>query len=68
MVKRVRQAKKRGPGRPATGQGLQVQVRLPPDELADLDDWIERDGSLLTRPQAIRRLVASAIRQQTRNR
>jgi hypothetical protein len=61
MAKGTRQAKKRGPGRPATGQGLGVQVRFPPGELAALDNWIARDGGLLSRPQAIRRLVGLAL-------
>jgi hypothetical protein len=60
MVKVIRKRKK--VGRPATGQGLGVQVRFPPGELAVLDDWIKRDGALLTRPQAIRRLVAMAVK------
>lgn len=62
MIKKIRQVKKRTGGRPATGQGLGVQVRFPPGELAALDDWIIRDGDLLTRPQAIRRLVGLALK------
>ena len=63
MVKRIRQDKKRGPGRPATGQGLGVLVRFPPGELAALDDWIARDGGLLSRPQATRRLVGLGLKE-----
>jgi hypothetical protein len=63
MVKLIRRAKKRA-GRPATGLGLGVQVRFPPHELELLDDWIRRDGGLLSRPQAIRRLVAAALKQR----
>jgi hypothetical protein len=61
MVKRAK-AKNKRTGRPPTGQGLGVQVRFPPHELAALDEWIARDGSLLTRPQAIRRLVAVSLK------
>jgi hypothetical protein len=39
-----------------------VEVRFPPGELADLDAWIERDDDLLSRPRAIRRLVAMALK------
>jgi len=61
MVKKVIRKKM---GRPATGQGLGVLVRFPPGELADMDGWIKLDGGLLTRPQAIRRLVAMALKQR----
>jgi hypothetical protein len=64
MVKLIRPIKKRV-GRPATGQGIGVQVRFPPDELEALDDWISRDGGLLSRPQAIRRLVGSALKRRS---
>jgi hypothetical protein len=61
MVKLIRRVKKRV-GRPATGQGHGVLVRFPLDELEALDDWISRDGGLLSRPQAIRRLVGAALK------
>ncbi|WP_267380530.1 MULTISPECIES: hypothetical protein [unclassified Sphingomonas] len=49
-------AKKRG--RPATGVGTMIGVRLQPEQLADLDRWIEKNAGLgLSRPQAIRRLL-----------
>jgi hypothetical protein len=47
--------KKRGP--PATGQGIQIQVRIQPDKLTTLDRWIAAKGDNLSRPEAIRRLV-----------
>lgn len=62
MVKKIQKRM----GRPATGKGLGVQVRFPPAELADLDAWIKQDGGLLTRPQAIRRLVAAALQRLSR--
>lgn len=61
MTRKIRPDKKRI-GRPATGQGLGVLVRFPPSELAVLDDWIARDGGLLSRPQAVRRLVGLALK------
>jgi hypothetical protein len=57
MVKRNRPKM----GRPATGKGLGVLVRFPDKELVALDEWIVRDGGLLSRPQAIRRLVLRGI-------
>jgi hypothetical protein len=59
MVKKKRQTKRMG--RPPTGKGLGVLVRFPSSELAALDQWITRDGGLLTRPQAIRRLVTFGL-------
>jgi metal-responsive CopG/Arc/MetJ family transcriptional regulator len=49
-----RLAKKRG--RPATGRGQTIGVRLQPDMLALLDAW-RTSGQSLTRPDAIRRLL-----------
>jgi len=63
MVKTA-QKRPRPPGRPRTGKGIGVQVRFPQAELDDLDGWIRRDGGLLTRPQAIRRLVRIALGQK----
>lgn len=41
-------------GRPATGKGVQVQVRLHDPELSALDEWIAEQPQELTRPEAIR--------------
>ena len=46
--------KKRGP--PATGHGIQIQVRIQPGRLAVLDAWIQRQEDRPSRPEAIRRL------------
>jgi hypothetical protein len=51
------QIKKRR-GRPPTGRGTLIGVRIQPDDLAMLDS---DDGRGLTRPQAIRRLVETAL-------
>lgn len=51
--------KKRGP--PATGQGVQIQVRIQSDRLVVLDAWISRQKEPLTRPEAVRRLVDQAL-------
>jgi len=37
-----------------------VGVRFPPDELAALDGWIDAQGDGLSRPEAVRRIVAKA--------
>jgi len=39
-------------GRPATGQGKPVLVRLSPDQLAKLDGWIAAQGKPMSRPEA----------------
>lgn len=53
---------KKGRGRPAVG-ATPVTVRVPPAELAALDAWIEvQDDPKPSRPEAMRRLVAKAIK------
>jgi len=47
-------------GRPATGKGTLIGVRLQPDQLQRLDDWIEEDGGRFSRPEAIRKLLDHA--------
>jgi len=49
-------------GRPATGKGVQIGVRLQPDQLAALDRWIEAQPEPRpTRPEAIRQLLAERL-------
>lgn len=49
-------------GRPATGRGTPIQVRVQPDLLADLDTWIaEQRDPKLSRPEAIRLLLADSL-------
>ena len=49
-------------GRPkTTGPGLQVVVRLQPDLLAALDRFIADDGSIASRPEAVRILLADSL-------
>jgi hypothetical protein len=38
-----------------------VNVRFPPDELADLDKWVKQADSPTTRPVAVRKLVKDGI-------
>jgi hypothetical protein len=51
--------KKRGP--PPTGKGVPILVRLQPPLLADVDQWIAKQDNPFTRPEAIRRLIESAL-------
>lgn len=49
-------------GRPATGKGTPIQVRLQPEQLEALDKWIEKNHVGLTRPAAIRALLAQSLK------
>jgi hypothetical protein len=54
--------KKRGRGRPPTGIGPHVGLRLYPDLQARLDAWIAKQGEPdLGRPEAIRRVLDEAL-------
>jgi|SRR5580692_9313959 hypothetical protein len=53
--------KKRGRGRPATGIGKPVGLRLYPELEARLDAWIAKQKDPIGRPEAIRRLVEAAL-------
>jgi hypothetical protein len=49
---------KKAIGRPATGQGKPILVRLQPDQLAKLDAWISSHREPQpTRPEAVRRIL-----------
>ena len=64
MAKRTVLAKKRrGPA--ATGKGVQVVVRLQPDQLRALDDWIASQDKSLTRPEAMRAMLTIGIASQS---
>jgi hypothetical protein len=49
-------------GRPATGRGEQIQVRLHPDLMKQLDQWRSRDPDVPNRPEAIRRLMQLGLK------
>lgn len=50
-------------GRPPTGgRGQLIGVRLQPDQLAALDAWIAEQPEGLSRPEAIRKLLAERLR------
>jgi len=52
----------RKPGRPATGQGVLIGVRLHPEDLATLDVWRGTEPDEPSRPEAIRRLINIALK------
>jgi hypothetical protein len=55
----VSQKKKRG--RPATGKGTLIGVRLQPPDLAAVDEWAARQADQPSRPEAIRRLTTAML-------
>ena len=59
MVILVPPPKKRGP--PATGKGLLVGVRLQPPQLQALDAWVEDQPKKISRPEAVRQILAKTI-------
>jgi hypothetical protein len=60
MAKQTVQPKKRrGPA--PTGKGTPIQVRLQPSHLKGLDAWIAKQNVPLTRPEAIRAMMETAL-------
>jgi hypothetical protein len=53
--------KSKSMGRPRTGQGVPVLVRLQPDQLTALDAFIAKQPKKVSRPEAIRTLVAEVL-------
>jgi hypothetical protein len=49
-------------GRPRTGIGQLIGVRLSPLALAAIDAWIAHQPDKLSRPEAIRRLAEMALK------
>lgn len=60
MAKTISDNNKSKRGRPVVNSTF-VGVRFPPNQLAELDAWISKQKEPLTRPQAIRQLVAKAL-------
>jgi hypothetical protein len=64
MAKAIIGTKKKRRGRPKVG-AVQVQVRMPPVELAALDAWIKAQRTPRpTRPETIRKLLQIVLSQQ----
>jgi hypothetical protein len=53
---------KKSRGRPKTGVGTLVGVRLDDSYLKSLDDWRRKQADLPTRPEAMRRLVELGLK------
>jgi hypothetical protein len=51
--------KRKGPA--PTGKGIPILVRIQPDKLAALDDYIAKQPDEPSRPEAIRRVLAEAL-------
>ena len=47
-------------GRPPVGS-TGVMVRLPPDQLAAVDNWAASEDDVPSRPEAVRRLVTLGL-------
>lgn len=52
---------KKKTGRPPTGVGQLIGVRLQPVQLAAIDEWASAQEDAPTRPEAIRRLTMKAL-------
>jgi hypothetical protein len=61
MAKSINDIPKKKPGRPATGKGEGVLVRLQPSQLAALDTWIAKQNAPRTRPEAIRAMMDTIL-------
>jgi hypothetical protein len=62
MPKSTLSDNKKKMGRPSTGIGTLVGVRLQPDQLAALDAWIEVRPEKPTRPEAVRTILREALK------
>jgi hypothetical protein len=61
MKKTTRQTARLQRRKRPTEEGTPVVVRLQAEQLKQLDDWRRKQLDLPTRPEAIRRLLASAL-------
>ncbi|WP_267395269.1 MULTISPECIES: hypothetical protein [unclassified Sphingomonas] len=60
MAEAIVRTEKRG--RPRT-DATSIHLTLPPPDLKALDAWIAADGSELSRPEAVRRVLRQALPQ-----
>jgi Arc/MetJ-type ribon-helix-helix transcriptional regulator len=61
MAKSISNIRKKRIGRPPVN-AVPILVRVPPAELKPIDAWIEKQGTFMSRPEAIRRLVELALK------
>jgi hypothetical protein len=54
--------KRRGPGRPATGKGELIGVRIQPAPLSALDAFVSDQRVPVSRPEAIRVILTKFLR------
>jgi hypothetical protein len=47
-------------GRPAVN-ATPITVRVPPGQLAKLDEWIAAQGIAISRPEAVRRILKGTL-------
>jgi hypothetical protein len=64
VITEMEKGVRKKPGPKATGKGELIGVRLQPDDLARLDGWRGKQEDLPSRPEAIRRLLAKALRRE----
>jgi hypothetical protein len=63
MNKSIRGTPKKKRGRPpTTGRGTQIGMRWQETELSAIDDWREKHDDVVSRPEAIRRLVELGLK------
>jgi hypothetical protein len=63
MSRQAKAITKKKLGRPATGIGLMLGVRVHPPQLSDLDAWIAaQPDPKPTRPEAVRRLMQFGLK------
>jgi metal-responsive CopG/Arc/MetJ family transcriptional regulator len=60
MERSISPTEKRGRGRPRVNP-TSIHVTVPPDQLEELDAWIERQAPKPTRPEAVRRLLRKGL-------
>lgn len=58
---RAKKRARKKQGRPATGKGLQIQVRIHDELLKAIDNWLRTNPAAKTRPEAIRQLTELAL-------
>jgi hypothetical protein len=61
MMKSINGTIKKRRGRPATGAGTSINVRLHSDALDRLDAWIATQDDKPSRPEALRRLFELGV-------
>lgn len=65
MVKSTITDNRKKIGRPPVGAIL-IGVRVPPADVAELDNWIKRNAPEMSRPEAIRRLVEMGLKAKSK--